>query len=304
MTQKLTMANGTEVRSGITKYERYENGQPAYGSVSDPRMGTLDKHAGRCRTCQCEYTGSGTKINDCPGHFGHIELMRPVFHVGYMDHVVKVLRCVCFHCSRLLIDRQTHKAKRVLLIKDPETRMRHIHELCRAKRRCETTEQEEADEKNMDAFLRNLGVDQDLDEFSSSPGCGGLVPKYSRKGLGITVEFPSAMEDIPGNGEKKQILSTQKAFEILRSISDKDAIALGFDPKWTRPEWLLITILPVPPPHVRPPVEMDGVVTEDDLSSQLINVVKTNTTLEAALKRGDPPHIIGKSCLNATWLNI
>ena len=119
------------------------------------------------------------------------------------------------------------------------------------------------------------------------------MPKYTRKGLGVVVEFPNGMEDIPGTGEKKQNLSAQRAFEILRNISDKDAISLGLDPKWTRPEWLLITVLPVPPPHVRPPVEMDGNVTEDDLTHQIINVVKTNLSLEAALQRGDPFHIIG-----------
>ena len=159
MTQKHTIS-GKEIRSGITKYERYENGQPVYGGVNDPRMGTVgmcflilfiilifiyfnfylfvDKNTGRCKTCDCTYVGSSqTKMNDCPGHFGHIELAKPVYHVGYIDQVVKILRCVCYNCSRLMIDRNNHKVKRILLIKDPETRMRHLHELCKSKKRCE-----------------------------------------------------------------------------------------------------------------------------------------------------------------------
>jgi DNA-directed RNA polymerase II subunit RPB1 len=41
---------------------------------------------------------------DCPGHFGHIELARPLYHVGLIDSVRKVLKVTCFNCSRLLID--------------------------------------------------------------------------------------------------------------------------------------------------------------------------------------------------------
>jgi hypothetical protein len=40
VTQKVTI-NGKEVRSGIHKYERYENNRPLYGGVNDPRMGTV-----------------------------------------------------------------------------------------------------------------------------------------------------------------------------------------------------------------------------------------------------------------------
>ena len=149
----------------------------------------MDKKAGRCRTCDCEYTGSSTKMNDCPGHFGHIELARPVYHVGYIDTVVKLLRCVCFHCSRLMVDRKSHKAKRILAIKDPETRSRHLHELCRIKRRCETAE--DGDESQMDTFMKDIGVDGQDDGFSSIRTCGGLAPKYTRKGLQIIVEFPN-----------------------------------------------------------------------------------------------------------------
>ena len=41
---------------------------------------------------------------ECPGHFGHIELAKPVFHVGFVNKIMKILRCVCFFCSKLLVD--------------------------------------------------------------------------------------------------------------------------------------------------------------------------------------------------------
>jgi DNA-directed RNA polymerase II subunit RPB1 len=62
----------------------------------DKRMGTTDKRD-RCETCD------GSMI-ECPGHFGHIELTKPIFHIGFMNIVMKVLWCVCHHCSKLLLD--------------------------------------------------------------------------------------------------------------------------------------------------------------------------------------------------------
>lgn len=48
-----------------------------------------------------------------------------------------------------------------------------------------------------------------------------------------------------------QELSAERAYEILRRISDEDCKALGFDVRFVRPDWMIITNLPVPPPPVR-----------------------------------------------------
>ena len=48
---------------------------------------------------------------DCPGHFGHIELAKPVFHVGLMDTIRKILKVVCYNCSRILIDSKEERQK-------------------------------------------------------------------------------------------------------------------------------------------------------------------------------------------------
>lgn len=81
-----------EITNRLTKRE----GIPVEGGLLDPRLGTVDLHY-RCSTCL------GTR-ETCPGHFGRIELAKPVFHVGFMPFVLKVLKCVCFHCSALLAD--------------------------------------------------------------------------------------------------------------------------------------------------------------------------------------------------------
>ena len=41
-------------------------------------------------------------------------------------------------------------------------------------------------------------------------------------------------------------------------MSDEDCETLGFNPKFARPDWLVLTVFPVPPPPVRPSVMMDG----------------------------------------------
>lgn len=62
--------------------EIYENGKPKLGGLMDPRQGVIDKR-GRCQTC------AGNMV-DCPGHFGHLELAKPVYHIGYLAKTIKV----------------------------------------------------------------------------------------------------------------------------------------------------------------------------------------------------------------------
>lgn len=63
-----------------------KNHLPVYGGVNGPRMGSFDPQI-RSKTCDCTYFGRGSKMDDCPCHFGHIEFVRPVFHCGFIDEV-------------------------------------------------------------------------------------------------------------------------------------------------------------------------------------------------------------------------
>jgi DNA-directed RNA polymerase beta' subunit len=47
-------------------------------------------------------------MSECPGHFGHIELATPVFHVGFMTKIKKVLETVCFNCGKIKLDEVRH----------------------------------------------------------------------------------------------------------------------------------------------------------------------------------------------------
>lgn len=80
---------------GIRFPETMEGGRPKLGGLMDPRQGVIDRNS-RCQTCAGNMT-------ECPGHFGHIDLAKPVFHVGFITKSIKILRCVCFYCSKLLV---------------------------------------------------------------------------------------------------------------------------------------------------------------------------------------------------------
>ena len=78
----------------------------------DPRMGTIDRNF-KCQTC-------GEGMSECPGHFGHVELARPVYHpgaqprsffvfsltlpLGFIVKVKKILECICVNCGKLKAD--------------------------------------------------------------------------------------------------------------------------------------------------------------------------------------------------------
>lgn len=49
-------------------------GIPRVGGLLDLRLGTNDRGL-RCGTC-------GGSMYECAGHFGHMELCRPIVHVG------------------------------------------------------------------------------------------------------------------------------------------------------------------------------------------------------------------------------
>ena len=54
---------------------------------------------------------------------------------------------------------------------------------------------------------------------------------------------------------------------------------LGFTSCWCRPEWMICSVLPVPPPSMRPSVKQDNSEMDDDLSHKLSVVIKCNNSL-------------------------
>ena len=96
----------------------------------------------RCQTC-------AGNMNDCPGHFGHIELAKPVFHIGFFNKTLRILRCVCYHCSKLLVDKHNPKMQSVLArtVGNPRKRLDGVYDLCKGKAICEGGDEIDGDFK-------------------------------------------------------------------------------------------------------------------------------------------------------------
>jgi DNA-directed RNA polymerase subunit A' len=81
----------------INKTDLYDQeGYPIEGGLMDPRLGVIDPGL-RCRTC-------GGSVGECLGHFGHLELTRPVVHVHYAKLIYNILKTTCSKCGRILLD--------------------------------------------------------------------------------------------------------------------------------------------------------------------------------------------------------
>uniref|UniRef100_A0A8C3N8R1 DNA-directed RNA polymerase subunit n=1 Tax=Geospiza parvula TaxID=87175 RepID=A0A8C3N8R1_GEOPR len=270
------------VTEGGIKYpETTEGGRPKLGGLMDPRQGVIER-TGRCQTCAGNMT-------ECPGHFGHIELAKPVFHVGFLGKTMKILRCVCFFCSKLLVDSNNPKIKDILGKSkgQPKKRLTHVYDLCKGKNICEGGE--EMDHK---FGVEQPEGDEDLTKEKGHGGCGRYQPRIRRSGLELYAEWKHVNED---SQEKKILLSPERVHEIFKRISDEECFVLGMDPKFARPEWMVCTVLPVPPLSVRPAVVMQGSArNQDDLTHKLADIVKINNQLRRNEQNGAAAHVIAE----------
>ena len=91
--------------------------------------------------------------------------------------------------------------------------------------------------------------------IQSPGGCGQHQPVIRRNGLELTAEWKKVNED---SQERKIILSAERVLEIFKNVTDEDCSILGVGPQFSRPDWMIVTVLPVPPLPVRPAVVMHG----------------------------------------------
>eukprot|EP00122_Pirum_gemmata_P001545 Pgem_evm1s1390 len=91
-------------------------------------------------------------------------------------------------------------------------------------------------------------------------------------------------------------MTAEDAYKILKNISDEDGKLLGFDPKYARPEWMIVTVLPVPPLAVRPAITMDSNSTaHDDLTHSLSQIADANIQLKKHRQDGSPAMVVSEA---------
>jgi DNA-directed RNA polymerase beta' subunit len=263
---------------GINIPEAYDNGEPKQGGLIDKRLGVSDYHI-VCDTC-------GLTTNDCPGHFGHIELAEEVFHYGYLDTVKNILNCICLNCSKLLISKNRDEMMEIVDNSIGKIRFAKIKKLTSNVKFCQYPDN----------------------------GCGKPVAKISKAGpLQLMATYVSDAKQEDGNGQastglkkKKntEILTPSRVYNILKNIDDMDCRLMGFDPKKNRPEYFIIKYFPVPPVAIRPSVRLESSAgpSGDSLTSKLADIVKDNIKLR---KQKDRSLITGEeSKYNQDYLQV
>ena len=223
--------------------ETLESGIPKDGGLIDLRMGTTERDY-LCATCGQDNFG-------CTGHFGHIELMKPMFHIGFIARIKKVLECVCFYCSRIRAS-----CKSVRVDKESKYRLNFVWSVCKNRSVCEE--------------------------------CNNKQPLIKKEGLML---FAYMKGDESSEG--KVMLNGEKVHNIFKKICDEDLVLLGFNTMYSRPEYMILTVLLVAPPPVRPSIIMEGVLRgEDDLTYKYSDIIKSNQNLKKYEEEGAPAHII------------
>lgn len=242
----------------VTTDKTYQSNQPVPNGVFDARFGVIE-NGKVCPTCK--------QTNQfCPGHFGHIRLARPVYLYQFFETIEKLANCVCLACSSpLVVDKELAESATSGM-----TRFKVIRDAVAS------------------AKTKPLAC----------PKCTTVAFKKIYKVQGTTatlVGTPYAEKDAP---VPDQPIQSELVLRAFQRITDADCEYLGFNPKYARPEWMVCTVLAVPPLTVRPSVVMDdNQRMEDDLTHKLIDIVKSNDKLREMVDKGENAELIEKYTL-------
>ncbi len=233
----------------IVTPELYDKeGYPVDGGLMDTRLGVIDPGL-KCKTC-------GSKLKECIGHFGYIELARPVIHIKFVKIILDMMRCTCKECGRILIPDETLKKN-----------VDKIEKVGKVK-----------GEKAKRVKVKELIVK--LKTISKCPHCKAKLEK-------IRLEKPYSFYE----GDRR--LNPIEIRTRLEKMTDDDAKMFGLNPDAARPEWMVLTLMSIPPVTMRPSITLEsGERSEDDLTHKLGDVVRINQRLFENINAGAPEIII------------
>ena len=228
-------------------YDKY--GFPVEGGLMDLRMGVIEPGL-NCKTC-------GRNYKDCEGHFGHLELARPILNISFIDEISYTLKSTCQECFRVLYPQDKIEEK--------------IQEFVELREK--------------------LGVDKYLKAFSKFISTINKIktcPHCEAKQEDVKLDKSSVF--VFTQGDKKRLLTTEIRFRF-ENIPESDLTLLNLHN--IRPEWLLLTVLTIPPVSMRSTITLQsGQRSEDDLTHKLTDVIRTNQRLHEHLLVGVPEAII------------
>jgi len=297
-----------------------DDGYPIDMGLMDPRLGVIDPGL-QCRTC-------GQHSGSCNGHFGHIELAAPVIHVGFTKLIRRLLRSTCRECGRLALTEMEKEeyAERLQrareLGEDPNDVLKAAVRQARKANNCPHCGAPQHDIKHEKPTTYYEVQDVLAGEYSEMIASAmqpdpddeddqGTSPAALAEETGIDVsrvnqilsgsfrpreEDRKAIEkalDIDLTEEDMNKLMPSDIRDWFEDIPDEDITALGIDAERARPEWMILTVLPVPPVTARPSITLDnGQRSEDDLTHKLVDIIRINQRFMENREAGAPQLII------------
>jgi DNA-directed RNA polymerase subunit A' len=233
----------------IVTPELYDKeGYPVDGGLMDIRLGVIDPGL-KCKTC-------GSKLKECIGHFGYIELARPIIHIKFVGIILNLLKCTCRECGRILI---------------PKNKIDYYKEVLNKV------------DKEMGIEARRKYIKEIVASLKTANKC----PYCKSRQQKIQLEKPTTFV------ENEKRLNPIEIRTRLERVMDDDAELFGISPKVVRPEWMVLTLLPIPPVTMRPSITLEsGERSEDDLTHKLGDIVRINQRLFENINAGAPEIII------------
>jgi DNA-directed RNA polymerase subunit beta' len=214
------------------------------------------KHRGVvCEKCGVEVTLSKVRRE----RMGHIELASPVAHIWYLKSLPSRIG--------LLLDMTLKSIERILyfesyVVIDPGMTMLERGQLLN-------------DEQYLEA------IEENGDEFDARMGAEAVNELLSS--LDIPAEIAKLREEIGSTNSETKIKKIAKRLKLLESLQDSG----------NRPEWMILKVLPVLPPELRPLVPLDGGrFATSDLNDLYRRVINRNNRLKRLLGLTAPDIIV------------
>ncbi|KAL1838513.1 hypothetical protein VTK73DRAFT_4303 [Phialemonium thermophilum] len=263
-------------------YDIENNRAPYRHGPLDPRLGTSSK-TGLCATCL-------QPLQDCVGHFGHVRLPLPAFHIGYLRYVVMVLQNICKDCARVLLTEPERRQYLRELRRPGIDNLRRsqvvkkINDQCKKVRACPRC-------GAVNGTIRKHGVLKLVhDKFAAyhKSTAQKKAPPPGKRAFDASFAEATKYNPELEKHVRKAVddLNPLRVLNLFKKISPTDCELLGLDPAEGRPEMFLWQYLPAPPVCIRPSVQQDNASNEDDITTKLAEIVYISGLIRAALHKG------------------
>lgn len=226
------------------------------------------------------------------GHFGHVRLSLPAFHIGYLRFTISVLQNICKLCARVLLTEQERRDFLKELRRPGIDNLRRtmickkINEQCRKCKECPYC-------GAINGQVRKLGVlklaHDKFSTYNKSTAQKKVIPESKLLYDASFKEAKKTNADLEKHVKKAmEDLNPLRVLNLFKMISPTDCELLGIDPTEGRPEMFIWQFIPAPPICIRPSVQQDSSSTEDDLTAKLSEIVWLSGIIRAALDKGQP----------------